>query len=144
MNVAEYIEPPVAAEKRSNRIRLPHGLFGFEDIQDYELVSNPGEEPFQWLQVRQDPSLAFLVLSPYTVMPDYRPELPESEIGFLNLKGPEQAMVLNIVTMRGTGEATLNLKGPIVVNSDTLVGKQVVPINAAEFSVQYPLPTAAV
>jgi flagellar assembly factor FliW len=142
MNVVECIEPPAVAAKPENPIRLPHGLFGFEQIQDFVLLSNPGEEPFQWLQVKDDANLAFLVLSPFAVMPNYLPELPENEIAFLNLKGPEDAVMLNIVTMRGASDATINLKGPIVLNRHTLVGKQVIPTNAAQFSVQYPLPTA--
>jgi flagellar assembly factor FliW len=35
----------------------------------------------------------------------------------------------------------VNLKGPIVVNRHTLVAKQVVPHNAADYSVRHPLST---
>jgi len=143
MNVGECNEPPPPAKELVNRVRLPHGLFGFEQIQEFVLVSNPGEEPFQWLQVKDDANLAFLVLSPFAVLPTYRPEIPENEIAFLKIEGPEDALLLNIVTMRGSGEATMNLKGPIVVNRHTLVGKQIIPTNAAQFSVQHPLPMAA-
>ncbi len=142
MNVAESMEPSAVLGACESQIRLPYGLLGFEQILDFVLVANPGEEPFQWLQVKDDPNLAFLVLSPFTVMPDYRPDLPEGEIAFLKLKCPEDAVVFNIVTMTGMGQATLNLKGPIVVNRHTQVGRQVIPTNAAQYSVCHPLSTS--
>ena len=40
------------------------------------------------------------------------------------------------------GGATVNLKGPIVVNRHTLRGKQVIPTNAPKFALQHPLPVA--
>ena len=42
--------------------------------------------------------------------------------------------------MRGPQQATVNLKGPIVLNRRTLVAKQVIPLNAPEYSVAHPLP----
>jgi len=36
----------------------------------------------------------------------------------------------------------VNLKGPIVINRRTLTGKQVIPVNAAEYAIRHPLPLA--
>jgi flagellar assembly factor FliW len=70
-------------------------------------------------------------------MPDLSPE----DVKFLALESPDDALLLNIVTLRPRGRATVNLKGPVVINRFTLVGKQVVLANAADYSVQHPLPT---
>lgn len=143
MKVAECTETPTLQEKgQQHLIRLPLGLLGFEDIKDYVLLSNPGEEPFLWLQVLNNPSLAFLVLSPFAVLPDYSPDIAAEDAQFLQIRDAADALIFNIVTMRGQN-ATLNLKGPIVLNRHTLVGKQVIPVNAAEYSVQHPLTPAA-
>jgi len=56
------------------------------------------------------------------------------------LKQPDDALLLSIVTVYGPHRATANLKGPIVINRSTHVGKQVIIANASEYSVQYPLP----
>jgi flagellar assembly factor FliW len=48
--------------------------------------------------------------------------------------------VLNIVTLAQDGRATINLKGPIVINRKTLVARQVVPVNALHFNLHHPLP----
>jgi flagellar assembly factor FliW len=89
-----------------------------------------------------DAKFAFLVVPPHYVTADYRPDLSELDVAFLDINEPSEALVLNIVTMRGKGQATVNLKGPIVVNRRTLVGKQVIPVNAAEYAIRHPLPVS--
>ena len=104
---------------------------------------NPEEAPFRWLQVLDDPNTAFIVLSPFEVLPTYAPDISTDDVDFIGLKTPEDALVLNIVTLREGGKATMNLKGPIVINRHTLIGKQVVLNNAADYAVQYALPTVS-
>ena len=132
---------PVATMAATN-VRLPMGLLGFEKMKDYVLIANPAEEPFGWLQVKGDTSLAFVVINPFLIVPDYRPDIPQSDVDFLGINDPEDAMLLNIVTVHKQGQATMNLKGPIVINRNTGVGKQVVISNGAEYSVQHPLVVA--
>ncbi len=124
-------------------VHLPCGLLGFEQVKRYTLSSIPGEEPFMWFRDQNDPALAFLVVSPFEVLPSYQPDLPAEDVRFLGLEGPEDALLLNIVTLRSRGRSTVNLKGPIVINRFSLIGKQVVLANAADYSVQHPLPTEA-
>jgi flagellar assembly factor FliW len=129
---------PVATVAASN-VRLPMGLLGFERMKDYLLIANPAEEPFGWLQVKGDTSLAFVVINPFLIAPDYSPDLPQTDVEFLGLNDTQDAMLLNIVTVHKQGQATINLKGPIVINRHTGVGKQVVIANATDYSVQHPL-----
>lgn len=121
-------------------IHLPAGLLGFEKNKKYLLKSNPEEEPFHWFQVVDDPAITFLVVSPFEVLPDYQPDISAEDARILQLETPEDAFLLNIVTLRPNGRSTINLKGPIVVNRFSLIGKQVILTNAAEYSVQHPLP----
>ena len=122
-------------------MHLPCGLLGFEQVKRYVLSSIPGEEPFLWFRDQKDPALAFLVISPFEVVPSYQPDLPAEDVLFLGLESPEDALLLNIVTLRARSRSTVNLKGPIVINRFSLIGKQVVLANAADYSVQHPLPT---
>ena len=124
----------------ASEVRLPMGLLGFEHLKDYLLVSNPGEEPFLWLQVKDDGLVAFIVVNPFLVAPDYRPDLPQADVDFLEIGKPDDAILFNIVTLHAGGRATVNLKGPIVINRQTMTGKQVVLANAAEYAVHHPLP----
>lgn len=136
------VEQTQTAVAGASDVRLPMGLLGFEAIKEYVLITEPEEEPFAWLQVKGDASLAFIVINPFLVAPDYSPDLPTADVEFLGLEEPEDAILLNIVTLHGPGRATVNLKGPIVLNRHTLVGKQVVVANASEYSVHHPLPVA--
>ena len=142
MKVAETAERPSLAVQTENVIQMPFGLLGFEQFKQYQLLSSAEEAPFLWLQMVEDPSVAFLVVSPFTVMPNYKPDLPEDDVEFLGLEKPEDALIINIVTLHKDGGATVNLKGPIVVNRHTLRAKQVIPVNAPKFALQHPLPVA--
>lgn len=133
------METEPAAAIAASDVRLPMGLLGFEGMKDYLLIANPAEEPFGRLQVKGDTSIAFIVLNPFLIVPDYHPDIPEADVEFLGLSDPQEAMVLNIVTIHAQGRATMNLKGPIVINRNTGIGKQVVISNGAEYSVQHPL-----
>lgn len=121
-------------------IHLPGGLLGFETYKRYSVLSNAAEEPFYWLKVLDEPSLSFLAISPFDVLPDYQPDIAADDVRSLGIECPDDAFLLNIVTLRPRGRSTVNLKGPIVVNRFSLVAKQVVIANASEYSVQHPLP----
>ena len=91
----------------------------------------------------EDPNLAFLVVSPSAVVDSYQPDISDEEAAFLGLSDPQDALIFNIVTVHPNGTATVNLKGPVVVNRRTLIGKQIVPVNAASYSLQYPVTAAS-
>jgi flagellar assembly factor FliW len=134
------IETEALPQAVTCEVRLPMGILGFEQMKKYLLIANPEEQPFRWLQVEDNASLAFVVIDPFLVVPDYQPDLPQSDVEFLGLASPAEAALLNIVTLHGSNQATVNLKGPVVINRNTGVGKQVILTNAASYSVQHPLP----
>lgn len=139
MKVAETVETKPWTADATQVIQFPAGLLGFENLRQYVLMGSPEEAPFFWLQVLDEPNLAFVVVPPSAVVENYTPELSDEDVDFLGLRSPEDALVLNIVTVRGPTRATVNLKGPLVINRRTLIGKQVIPLNAAEFAVNHPL-----
>lgn len=125
-----------------NLVHLPGGLLGFEHLKSFALLTEPGEEPFSWLQVVNDSDLAFIVISPFLVLPEYQPDITQEDAEFLGIESPDDAVIYNIVTLRPGGKATVNLKGPIVLNRYTLRGKQIVLRNAGDYSVHHPLPVS--
>lgn len=141
MNTLEEMAPEQNATHGAEVIQLPYGLLGFERVKKYMLLTRPGEEPFLWLQMLEDTRQAFLVIPPHLVTTNYNPDISEEDAAFLDLATPADAFVLNIVTLRGPNQATVNLKGPIVINRRTLIGKQVIPVNAGDFAIRHPLPS---
>jgi flagellar assembly factor FliW len=143
MKCAELTEPEITARTpHKNIVRIPTGLLGFEQIKDYVLTTNPDEEPFAWLHVEDNTALAFVVIDPFVVLPDYKPDIPKVDVEFLQLKEAKDALLLGIVTINDHQPPTVNLKGPIVINRHTHTGKQVIIANAANYSVKHPLPVA--
>ena len=83
-----------------------------------------------------------MVLPPTVVQPDYNPQFDDEDVDFLELDETADILTLGIVTLRESGPATINLKGPIVINRATWVGKQVIPKNAARYSARHLLKVA--
>lgn len=140
MNNTDTIETDTPVAQPPNLVRLPLGILGFEQIKSFALLANPDEKPFAWLRVADNNSLAFVVIDPFVAMPDYAPNIPVTDVEFLELKDPGDALLLGIVTIHGHNHATINLKGPVVINRQTRTGKQVIIANAADYSVEHPLP----
>ena len=143
MKSADTIETETAPAAGSNLVRLPLGLLGFEPIKNYALLANPAEKPFAWLKVADNKSLAFVVIDPFVILPDYKPEIPPPDVEFLGIKEAADALMLCIVTIHSHNRAPMNLKGPVIINRHSHVGKQVIIANAADYLVEYLLPVAA-
>jgi flagellar assembly factor FliW len=127
------------SSKSQNKISLPQGLFGFSKIRNMELMFDREELPFMWLREEQEDGLAFVVLEPGGVLPDYSVEIADADIKILGITGPEDTMILNIVTLlpEQASKISLNLVGPIIVNRKTLVGKQCIINNHEDYSARH-------
>ena len=139
MNLIETEAPSRLAVKSEDVFTFPRGLLGFETIKRYVLLKNEDEEPFLWLQMVDDPSLAFLVVPPFPVFTGYNPLFDPDDFATLGIEREEQVMLLTIVTIGSDGKATANLKGPLVIKQDTQMGAQLVLKNSVEYGVQEPL-----
>lgn len=142
MNCAEsnLTEHDVQASADAGVLQFPAGLLGFEQAKRYVLLGSREEAPFMWLQMLDEPRVAFLVIEPGYVVPDYAPEISDADVQALGLERAEDAWVLNIVTVHPDGRATVNLKGPVLINRRTLVARQVIPLNVSQYPLQHPLP----
>lgn len=121
-------------------LSLPQGLIGFKESHHAELVCVPDHLPFLWLKLKGgDEPIHFIVIEPAGLVPDYELEIFDEDAASLGITGPDDAMVLNIVTLRQTQavEATVNLIGPILVNRRTGVARQLVIANYARYSAHH-------
>lgn len=120
---------------------LPAGLIGLEEATRFELLINEEEAPFMWIRCVDRHELGFVVIEPSQILSDYDVEISDDDAKTLQIAGADDAIVLNIVTLKGDDieSATVNLIGPIVVNRDIGVGKQVIAINHMKFSARHPL-----
>ena len=108
----------------SDIITFERGILGFEHLRDYILLNFDGKSPFSYLQSAEDPDLAFVVLDPTAVWPDYRVKLAQEEVADLGIESDAEAAVLAIVTVPSEVRLmTANLQGPLVINPQDQEGK---------------------
>jgi flagellar assembly factor FliW len=115
----------IEVEERQN-ILFPQGLFGFEELKDYVLL-DAEKPPFYWLQSVDKTQVAFVVVNPFLIRPDYEVNIGNEELAEIGIDAPEKALILAIVTIPPDGSPmTVNLQGPLAINRDTRRGKQAV------------------
>ena len=120
-------------------ITLVEGLLGFSECTRFMLFSDEIGEPFQWMQSLDMAPLAFVVVDPALILPNYRFALHKEKISGLDAERVEDLQVYVIVTMAANIlDITVNLQGPVVVNKTNLVGMQIV-LNDPAFSTRHPL-----
>lgn len=111
----------------STIIHFPLGLLGFERFQRYILIDSDDAEPLRWLQCVDEGSLAFLVVEPALFFSDYAPKIVADDREFLQLAAGEAPAVACLVVVPDNPlEMTVNLLGPLMLNVEKRVGKQVV------------------
>jgi len=116
-------------EVKANQIlEISGGLVGFPQWERFVLLEHATKSPYCWLQCVDEPSLAFLVVNPSTIVADYDVRLDPGIVELLSLNEETLKTLLAVVTVpRGKSEeATVNLVAPIVINSERRVGKQVI------------------
>lgn len=108
-------------------IRFPDGLFGFEGIHDFLLIQleDDAASPF-CLQSTEDPNLAFIVLDPFQLVPDYAPDLSDEDCARLGDPTGEHIALYAICVLREPmDESTVNLRCPIAMHMETRTAFQV-------------------
>ncbi len=114
------------------------GLFAFEDLKQFLLLSSPGMRPFECLQSIEKPDVAFTLLDPRVFLPEYRVEIPSEMVKELQIENLEKVRQLVIVTIPSgkPDKMTANLLAPIVINLESRKLKQVV-LTAPEYHTRH-------
>jgi flagellar assembly factor FliW len=126
---------------RQCQINLPFGLIGLADLQWFDLTRIKGSWPFMSMVSTVGDKFTFVVVDPRGAIPDYEIELSDEDAEALQIQSGEQAIVLNIVTIHSSKPlfVTVNLAGPVIVNRETLKGKQVIIENSKHYSTRHVL-----
>ncbi|SHM38416.1 flagellar assembly factor FliW [Caldanaerovirga acetigignens] len=120
-------------------INFPNGIIGFEDLKRFVLIDHPGSDVIKWLQSVDEDGFALPVIDPVKFFPDYAPSLCESDLKKLKLNSIEDAVVLCVLSVPQEVErTTVNLKGPIVLNSLERLGAQLIAENP-EYMIKHPV-----
>lgn len=111
-------------------ITFPNGLVGFPDMKKFTIIydeDKPGKNGIIWFQSLDEPQFAMPVMEPNAVVPDYNPTVNDELLAPLGKLTEDNLYVLVSVTVpKDITKMTVNLKGPIVINTDTLLANQIV------------------
>src|SRR5262245_23506020 len=118
-------------------IRFPKGILGFPDQNDYALIQTAESSCFYWLQAVNRAELAFVVCDPRLFVPDYVVPVKLEELSQIGLSDPSAAQVFIIVN-KVDNMLTGNLQGPLVINVDTRLGRQLV-LSDRRYATRHPL-----
>jgi flagellar assembly factor FliW len=112
-------------------IMMERPILGFENLNRFCLVDVPELTPFLWFQSCEEQAVAFLVVSPVVFFPDYRIEVNPKEIAELKVAKVESVETYVIVTLaEDHRQITVNLQGPILINTENNLAKQLVLVNS--------------
>jgi flagellar assembly factor FliW len=119
-------------------ISFPNGLIGLPGTS-YVLVAQSEQTPFYWLHSAVHPDVAVPVTMPWLFFSGYEVRVPDEDAQQLNLSDPGSAEIFCVVRAASKlAEFTINLAGPVIVNSERRLGRQI--INAVGgYAVRQPL-----
>ena len=117
------------------------GLMGFEDYHCYAIAYDSEKESkngIMWLQSTEREDLAFPVIDPMHIDPNYNPIVEDEWLKPLgDFKEDSDLYVLTVLTVPSDlTKMTVNLKAPIIINTVTKKACQLI-VNNEDYSVRY-------
>lgn len=114
--------------KDESILTFPSGLLGFHEQTRYVILDHDTDAPFKWLQAVDDPGLAFVIMDPADFLEGYSVALTPEALAEVKGDASEDLSVAVILTIPSEDPAsvTANLRGPLLMNPRTKLGKQLV------------------
>ena len=146
--MGESMDVPLVIGDESSEITFPAGLVGFDEWIHFTVVSHELGGPLQLLQSKDDYRVSFITTDPVNIVSDYKVTLTKEdarELGcaegetVLRPPWPEKLKVFCVLTVREDPfGVTANLLGPLVVNFEECLGRQVI-LSESGYPVRYPV-----
>lgn len=121
-------------------ITMEKGMIGFPELKSFALIvdkkKNEKQFKIMWLQSMEDGNIAFPVTDPTTIIETYAPAENQEILAPLGKLDETNTYVLVTVTVpKRVEDFSINLKAPIVINTDTNKGVQM--ITEDDYPVKY-------
>jgi flagellar assembly factor FliW len=111
-------------------ITMPFGMLGFPEEKRYVILQHREDSPFFWYQSVDDPTLAFVITSPFLFKPGYSVPLEDTveQMSWIEDKdkGKLELYVVVNIPKSSPDDMTANLIGPILINNRTRQAVQMV------------------
>jgi len=126
-------------------IHFPNGLIGLENWKDFSLISHPEAGDLRLLQSLQDDRLSLILMDPRLINTGYKIAISDVDAKTLDYprdyrgKIPDDLDVYCILSVQDEPFfVTVNMLGPVIINWEKQLGKQVVQANS-NYNPRYPL-----
>ncbi|ABP67260.1 protein of unknown function DUF180 [Caldicellulosiruptor saccharolyticus DSM 8903] len=107
-----------------NIIFFEEGIPAFENLKKFVIVKED-QSPFYWLQSVEDKDIAFVIINPFEIKPDYEFDLPDEIVNKLEITSAEDVAVFCIVVIpEDVKQTRVNLKAPVIINVNKRKGMQ--------------------
>lgn len=123
-------------------LSLPEGMIGFPGLTRFILFRHKEGSPFLWLQSLEAEDLAFVLMDPLLLVPDYDLNIPPEDgtlLGIEDAGNSIQAWAVVNIGRQEPPEITANLLAPLVVNPGARLGKQIVLFDSP-YAIRHPVP----
>jgi len=125
--------------KQEDIITCTKGMYGFEQYKRFIILKDNPEDDIMYLQSIENDQLSFVLIDPYSVMPDYDPKVSVEEMIELKaLNNTELKFLVIAIIKEKIEESMVNLKSPIAINPKLKIAKQVIVENM-EYPLKYPV-----
>ena len=110
-----------------NAITFPDGIPGFEACRRFVLLASEAIAPLQRLEAIDGPPAAFVGIDPRLALSGYRCRLSATDMHALGADASTTLLWFAIIASEADGTLVANLRAPIVINPERMVGRQVLP-----------------
>ncbi len=114
-------------------LNFPNGIIGFEHMRKFAIIydiDKGSDTAVRWLQSMEDPYLAMPVIEPFAILDEYNPIIEDSILETIdNPKDEDMVVLLTLIISKDVTKVTANMKAPIVINSATCKGGQIIVEN---------------
>ena len=124
-------------------VTLEKGIVGFPDLKKFTLIFDQDKDEdsatsIMWFQSLDEPQFAMPVISPNSVLTEYNPTVNDELLAPLGeLNDSNLYVLVTIKVPQDMTKMSVNLKAPIIINTDTMKGGQLIVED--DFDVRFPI-----
>lgn len=112
-------------------------IIGFQEYRRYVLLPGPPDSAVCWLQSTDSGDLAFLLINPRQVLPDYRITLSQHELAEMAVASADELDVYTLLVVPDDpSKVRTNLRAPLLINAKQRLGKQMV-LERSDYPIQF-------
>ncbi len=117
-------------------ITFTQPILGFQDYRRFVLLPGPSEY-LRWLQSTEAGELAFILMNPTVVVPDYTIEMKSVELSELAVISLDDLDIYTLVVVpEDKAKVRTNLRAPILINPKLRLAKQAL-LDRSDYPIQF-------